>query len=270
MRRLRNHRSPDPDEQATEGFDRSDLEGAAIGPSADEIPWLKPFGVDFPGPVLPPSPGGGLSGEPAAGNPLHEAGELIRLGRRLDAMLLLRRSLRDEPASGAAAARRLLAELLDQGGEPEAALVELGLALESEGDRFPVLIQRGALLARLTRLAESERDLRDAVRLRPSEPAGHYQLGLALLRRGRAADAVEALEQAIRFAPTDPEILYQLGEALHSSGDLNAALETLQRAAAQSPRDPRPLKLLGRLLDGLGRTEEAMAMHRRARDAALP
>ena len=49
MRRLRNSRSPEPDEAALEGFDRADLEGDPIEPVVDELAWLRPFGADVPG-----------------------------------------------------------------------------------------------------------------------------------------------------------------------------------------------------------------------------
>lgn len=268
MRRLRNSRSPDPDELASQGFDPTDLEGSAIEPVAEEIPWLRVFGADLPGPLLAESPD--ADAESPGDQLLRQARGLIVLGRRLDALLLLRHSLEPGPHPANAPARLLLAELLEQSGETEAALEELGLALQADRESFAVLIQRGALLARTGRPAEGERDLRAAIRQRPDDPAGHYQLGLCFLRRGRAGDAVHAFGEALRQAPDDPELLYQLGESLQSTGDVAGAMAVLERAAARSPRDPRPLKLMGRLLDRLGRTEEAMVMHRRARDASLP
>lgn len=267
MRRLRNSRSADPDEFASQGFDRTDLEGSAIEPVAEEIPWLRVFAADLPGPLLQELP---AESEPPGDRLLRQARELIGLGRRLDALLLLRHSLEPGAHPGTAPARLLLAELLEQTGETEAALEELGLALQSNGETFAVLIHRGALLARTGRPAEAERDLRHAIKQRPDDPAGHCQLGLCFLRRGRAGDAVRAFREALRHAPDDPELLYQLGESLQTSGDVDEALSVLERAAARSPRDPRPLKLMGRLLDGLGRSEQAMVMHRRARDASLP
>ncbi len=267
MRRLRNNRSPDSDELTLEGFDRLDLEGDAIGPAAEEIPWLRPFGADLPGPVLADSPSD--PAETEGTKTLRQARALLELGRRLDAMLLLRRSIGEDPRGADPSARMLLAELLDQVGEPEAAIGELSEALGQLAETYSALVQRGNLLARMGRLPEAERDLRAAVRQRPKDPRGHHQLGMTLLRRGLGAEAARSLEAALQAAPNDPELLYQLGEARQSTGDLDGALAVLQRAAGQAPRDPRPLKLMGRLLDRLGRTEEAMAMHRRARQASL-
>ena len=268
MRRLRNSRSPDPDELASQGFDRAELEGSAIEPVAEEITWLRVFGADLPGPLL--SDSSGMESETAGDRLLRQARELVGLGRRLDALLLLRYALEPGAHPAVVQSRLLLAELLEQTGETEEALAELGLALQADRENFVVLIQRGALLARTGKHTEAERDLRQAIRQRPDDPSGHAQLGLCLLRRGRAGDAARTFKDALRYAPDDPELLYQLGESLQSTGEVDGALTVLEQAAARAPQDPRPLKLMGRLLDRLGRTEQAMVMHRRARDASLP
>ena len=263
MRRLRTARSPDPDDFAEEGFDRLDLEGDAIGPVADEIPWLRPFGADIEGPVLTEAP---AVQEPDGVRISRQARELVSRGRRLDALLLLRRSLEDAPRD--AEVRALLAELLDQGGEPEAAVEELTLALADAADPVPALVRRGAILARMGRTGEAERDLRDAVSRRSTYAPGHLHLGVTLLRRGLGGDAAAAFRDALRLAPDDADASYYLGEALLAQGQLPDALRALERAALLSPREARSYKLMGRLLDRMGRTDEARAMHQRARAAA--
>lgn len=264
MRRLHNSRAPEPDERAIEGFDRMDLEGDAIGPVADEISWLRPFGWDIPGP--PPAPPG-VEAEPEAIGVPRQARELAALGRRLDALLLLRRYLDDAPRD--AAVRGLLAELLDQEGEAEAALAEYALALAEAADPVELLVRRGDLLARAGRSGEAEQDLREAIRHRRDYAPAHFHLGVTLLRRGLGSDAAEAFQAALKCAPDDPESTYYLGEAQQTQGDLATALRTLERAAALAPSDPRSYKLMGRLLDRLGRTDDAMAMHKKAREATI-
>lgn len=264
MRRLRNSRSPEPDEAALEGFDRADLEGDAIGPVVDELAWLRPFGADIPGHSLP---GGVTEAEPESHRVPRRARDLVASGRRLDALLLLRRYLADAPRD--AVVRTHLAALLDDGDDPEAALEELSLALTHAADPVPVLVHRGAILARRGRTAEAEQDLRDAIRRNPAHAPAHFHLGLALLRRGRGSDATAALQEALRHAPHDPDTTYYLGEALEAQGDLSGALAALERAAALAPELPRTYKLMGRLLDRLGRTDQAMAMHKRAREAGI-
>lgn len=264
MRRLRNSRAPEPDERAIEGFDRMELEGDAIGPVADEISWLRPFGWDIPG---PPLVAGGGDAEPEALGVPRQVRDLVALGRRLDAVLLLRRYLDDAPHD--AGVRGLLAELLDQEGEAEAALTEYALALADAADPVGLLIRRGDLLARSGRTTEAEQDLREAIRQRPTEAAGHFHLGITLLRRGLGAEAAEAFREALHCSPEDPESTYYLGEALQAMGDLATALLTLERAAMLAPTDPRSYKLMGRMLDRMGRSDEAMAMHKKAREATI-
>jgi Flp pilus assembly protein TadD len=264
MRRLRTARSPDPDDFAEEGFDRSDMEGDSIGPVSDEIPWLRAFGTAIEGLVLA-DPASEL--EPEAKRVPRQARELVSLGRRLDALLLLRRYLDDSPRD--AEVRALLADLLDDGDEPESAIEQLTAALTDASDPVPILVRRGAILARHGRTTDAERDLRNAIRQRAGYAPAHLHLGLALLRRGLGADAAEALGEALRLAPGDPDATYYLGEAQQSTGDLSGALRTLERAAALAPSDPRAYKLMGRLLDRMGRTEDARAMHQRARAAGI-
>src|SRR5262245_58089393 len=142
MRRLRNNRAPEPEESAIEGFDRLDMEGDAIGPVADEISWLRPLGADLTGPVLA---GVELPGEPEAERIPREARELAALGRRLDAVLLLRRFLQEQPRQPEI--RALLAELVAQGGDTEVALAELTIAIGEAGDAAAMLVLRGDLLS---------------------------------------------------------------------------------------------------------------------------
>ena len=264
MRRLRTARAPDPDESALQGFDRATFEGDPIGPVADEIVTLRPFGADIPDRVL--LRGAGVE-EAAAQRIPRQARELVALGRRLDATLLLRRHLDDSPRD--AVARTLLAELLDEGGDAETGLEELTRAHADATDPIPVLVLRGAALARAGRTAEAEHDLREAIRLRASYAPAHFHLGLTLLRRGLGADAIAALNEALRIAPDDPEAMYYLGEALQFQGDFPNALAVLERAAAIATGNPRTYMLMGRLLDRMGRTDDAMAMHKKAREATI-
>jgi tetratricopeptide (TPR) repeat protein len=264
MRRLRNSRSPEPDEAALEGFDRIDLEGDPIAPVVDELPWLRPLGTDIPGHSLPGHPN---DEEPESTRVPRRARELDASGRRLDALLLLRGYLGEAPND--AVVRTLLAELLDEGGDPEAALDELSVALAHATEPVPVLVRRGAILARRGRTAEAEHDLRDAIRHDPAHAPAHFHLGLTLLRRGLGAEAGSALRESLRHASDDPDATYYLGEALEAQGDLPGALAALERAAALAPDHPRTYKLMGRVLDRLGKTDLAMAMHKKAREAGI-
>jgi tetratricopeptide (TPR) repeat protein len=264
MRRLHTSRAPEPDEAALEGMDRLDQEGDPIGPTGDELPLLRPFGAEVTGPVVA-EPGAGAEPEPV--RVPRQARELAALGRHLDAVLLLRRYLEEAPRDGAA--RALLAALLDEGGEEDEAVEELTRALECSDDAVQVLIHRGMLLARLGRAEEAEHDLRDAIRRGPGHAAAHFHLGVTLYRRGRTVQAAAALRQALEWDPEHAEASYYLAETLQAQGDLPGALAELDRTLKLAPDQVRSFKLRGRLLDRMGRTDEALAMHRKAREASI-
>jgi len=264
MRRLTNSRSAHPDASSLEGFDPISLEGDLAAPAPDAIGSLRPFGRDIPEQRLVPA------ATPVAG----DDEELIRIralaerGRRLDAILALRKLLDADPAR--IGPRVELARQLADASEWEEAIEQLTLAIERAAEPAPILVRRGALYAQQGQPKEAERDFRDATRRDPSHwPAFRY-LGITRLRLGAAGEAIGVLREALSLAPQDPESVLYLGEALLTQGQLDEAHETLERAVAMLPTDPRGYTLLGRLFDRLGMTDEAMGMHRKAREVATP
>jgi Flp pilus assembly protein TadD len=244
------------------GFDPLALEGDARDVAPDEGPALFPFAADFPPSLLAES--GSDVDEPHDARVLVRVRDLEGLGRRLDAIMVLRQSLGEEP--GNVRLRLRLAELLEANGEEDTALEELETGLRTRADAA-LQVQRGALLGRMGRHAEAEQELRAAIAVSPDSVDAALHLGLSLLRRGRHADALRELERAQSLAPRRGDVSFHLGEAWYHSGQLDRALQNLLRASELAPEDPRAYKLLGRLLDRMGRTEEAMVMHRKAREA---
>ncbi len=261
MRRLHHSRSDAGEARALEGFDAGPLEGDLVGSSRDEGPLLRPYAADFSEPVV------GVAQTTLAADEdrdLRRARELEGLGRRLDAVLVLRQALADRPE--AVDVRLALASMLDRNGDTEDAIEVLTAGLGRGFANPQLLIPRGALLGKLNRHAEAEADLRRALDSEPNQPEAHLQLGIALVRRGRIPEALPVLQRARQLDQDNGEAAFHLGEVLYHLGDLSAALDTLRRATELAPRDPRAFKLQGRLLDRQGRTEEAMVMHRKARD----
>jgi Flp pilus assembly protein TadD len=262
MRYLIHSRRPEPDPASLEGFDSVQFEGdveAAAGGIG-----LRPFSREVETVGLPPHRPEGATEEERV---LSDAHYLGRMGRRLDALLLLRHHLDADPT--AASVRLALAEILEEAGELDEAVAELSQVISGSREAVPALVRRGALYARLGRTGEAETDLRRAVSEQPSYHQGYVQLGLALLRRGVVGESVKVLREALTRADDDPDTVYYLGEALYAQGELPEALGMLQRAAQLSPANPRSYKLMGRLLDRLGQTDEAMAMHRKAREVTI-
>jgi Flp pilus assembly protein TadD len=265
MRRLYTSRDPDPDTGSVQGFDSLLLEGDPRTPTPDAVSSLRPFGRDLADPGLGPAPmPEGASAPPG----LVRARHLVADGRRLEATQVLLQFVADQPDR--TEGRIALADLLEEAGDEDGALDQLTEALRIESDRAGVLIQRGALHARMGRAALAERDLRAAVGADPSSGVAYRYLGTTLLRRGRAGEAIGVLRDAERLAPDDGDVKLALGEALAADGQVAEALAVMEAAAQAAPADARPWTAIGRLLDRLGRSEEALTMHKKARELGRP
>ena len=259
MRRLQNSRAPEPDDAALEGFDRAGLEGDAIGPVADELPWLRPFGADIPGLSLATT-----FVPERAGAPGYPAGRAswCPAGRSLDAPLCSGAISPKSPRTPKCAP--CWPSCSTRGRDSEAALEELTAALAHAADPVPVLVHRGHILARRGRTAEASGTC--ATRSGASLlRAGAFPLGSRCCARGLAPDATAALREALRYAPDDPDATYYLGEALEAQGDLPVRSPPWSAPPVLAPPDPRTYKLMGRLLDRMGGTDDARAMHKGAR-----
>src|SRR6187455_220687 len=252
-----------PGDDADFGFDPLALEGDAREVAPDEGPALFPFAADFPPSLLAES--SSRVDEPHDARVLVRVRDLEGLGRRLDAIMVLRQSLGEEP--GNVRLRHRLAELLEASGEEDTALEELEAGIRASRWDAALQVQRGALLGRMGRHPEAERELRAAIAMAPDSVDAALHLGLSLLRRGRHSDALTELQRAQSLDPRRGDVAFHLGEAWYHGGQLDRALQNLMRASELAPEDPRAYKLLGRLLDRMGRTEEAMVMHRKAREA---
>lgn len=91
---------------------------------------------------------------------------------------------------------------------------------------------------------------RDAAKLDPRDPRGHFLLGATLLAAGEAQEALRALESADALAPGNVEILGNLGLAQCQSGDRAQGSITLRRALTLRPDDPGlRLNLANALID---------------------
>jgi tetratricopeptide (TPR) repeat protein len=101
----------------------------------------------------------------------------------------------------------------------------------SPGSPWPPL-NLGVLLARLDRLAEAEALFREAVRIDPRFPQGHYQLGTTLEKNGQAEEAVKELEEAARLDASYAEPHYALARLYRRRGEAEKADRALERFLA--------------------------------------
>ncbi|HEV7669347.1 MAG TPA: sulfatase-like hydrolase/transferase [Thermoanaerobaculia bacterium] len=138
-----------------------------------------------------------------------------------------------------------LSRLLVRSGK----LVEV-LAVAREGvRRFPrdpqLRAWYGDALLRRDRLAEAERELRQALTLARAGAYPRYTLGLVYLKEGRTREGREQLEQATRLQPSAPEGWYQLANACDRLGEVPARDRALARFAAlyAPPASPSPARV---------------------------
>jgi tetratricopeptide (TPR) repeat protein len=103
-----------------------------------------------------------------------------------------------------------------------------------------------AALSRLDagNFTESEKLLREAIRLAPAYGPALHSLGDLLIDRGSADKALPFLNGAIQANPLGADNWYSLAEAYSKTGKLAEALEAAQRAVVLNDEDSRYQRLL--------------------------
>jgi protein O-mannosyl-transferase len=84
-----------------------------------------------------------------------------------------------------------------------------------------------------------------AVRIRPTDPAPHVNLGIALLRLKRTSEARGEFETALRIEPNWPDAHQDLGGALMLDGKVDEAIPHFYTALRYDPDHLPSLKALG-------------------------
>jgi Flp pilus assembly protein TadD len=103
--------------------------------------------------------------------------------------------------------------------------------VDCERDRDRVLPRAGG------RDAESERILREGLKVAPKNPVLHHTLGLTLVRMKRIDAALAELELATTLEPGNARFAYVYAVALHSTGKSDAAIARLEKTLQAHPND---------------------------------
>jgi len=127
----------------------------------------------------------------------------------------------------------------------------------------------GRALHALGKFEESEKELREAVRLmaarkHPNAADTLVFLGNALAERGRTNDAAECFRQALAARPSHPDAHAALAAVLAKSGDVKQATEHNLQALAANPSNVTAHVNLGVALAGEGKFEEAVSHYQKA------
>jgi predicted O-linked N-acetylglucosamine transferase (SPINDLY family) len=106
-------------------------------------------------------------------------------------------------------------------------------------ERLHKTLSAGHVFLARGQLSSARNKFRDAVKLAPQDPRGHFFLGAALLAQNNAVEALPALRDADRLAPNNVDVVANLGLALSGVGDKVSARAALERAVAMRPDDDR-------------------------------
>ncbi|HIE51843.1 MAG TPA: tetratricopeptide repeat protein [Armatimonadetes bacterium] len=160
-----------------------------------------------------------------------EAARLLRRGRYEEALALLERALRKEPANFEAHINLGTAYYLLATQRPELARGREGL------------------------MEEAVRHFEYVLGLDPSHATAMLNLAAAYNALGRVDEAVELLEKLTTQRPSHPDVHYNLALAYLQRGEKQRALEALRRELEINPRSPHAPDLL-RQLEGETGSEE--------------
>jgi len=128
----------------------------------------------------------------------------------------------------------------------------------------------GSVLLDEGRLPEAIAEFQTALRILPSLPDAHFNLGLALAKMpGRTPEAIAEFQAALRQEPDNLRAHIHLGMALaEMPGRVPEAIAELQTAVRLQPDSAEAHNCLGTVLaNHAGRVPEAMAEYRAALDA---
>jgi len=191
---------------------------------------------------------------------LHIAVNFDRMGKLNDALSMLDKMAKQSPDDADALITKgdLLRIHSRYRDAVDAYSKALGRIPELKSSHWPVLFARGACFERLGNWAAAERDLQQALVLKPDQPDVLNYLGYGWMARNEnLADARAMIEKAVKARPDDAEIVDSMGWALYLSGDYEGATEYLEKAVELLPGDPTVNDHLGDAYWRLGHKTEA-------------
>jgi len=96
---------------------------------------------------------------------------------------------------------------------------------------------------------------------KPTNPWGHYMLGLSAWKAGDRRTAETAYETSLSLDPRHVKSMLGLSRVLIEDGRADEALQELEFAAEVDPTSPQVFRLMGRAYGELGRTDDAVAAY---------
>jgi tetratricopeptide (TPR) repeat protein len=128
-----------------------------------------------------------------------------------------------------------LAQVLMRMGRAEEAASELSAAQRKLGPIFLISYFRGLSLDRAGKQGEAVPAFQEAIRLNPSSPEAHLELGKTELAVGRVNDAIVELQHALHLNPGNVQAERLLSQAYRRAGDVNRAAKFADTSTEAPP-----------------------------------
>ena len=125
-------------------------------------------------------------------------------------------------------------------------------------------LREAALLHRSGRLAEAEKVYKKILDIAPDHADTLNLLGLAVFQKGEYNAAAGFIKRAIRINPSNPLFHVNLGNTLHRLNKENEAANAYLRALAIHPNHAEALNNLGNVYYVQGKMDESLSCYKRA------
>ena len=134
-------------------------------------------------------------------------------------------------------ARALLGRYLSRTGNMTKAEAEYRAALRLSPEFAPAAVNLADLYRQLSRDADGETVLRQALQNLPQDGGLHHALGLTLVRLKRQDEAIESLARAVELERDRARYAYVYAIALNSTGQRAKAMQVLEDSVERHPGD---------------------------------
>ena len=161
----------------------------------------------------------------------------------------------DDPEAGL-----LLASCLDAGGDPHAALKEIGTATGLAGAAAETFVAAGDLHLKQRDFVEAEAAHRQALELDPSHRLARIGLASALRGQGKLDEAKQQLDVVLKEAPEHELAGVELAELQVARRDAGAAIKTLEELTRREPQLYSARARLAELLISVRRPDAGVAV----------
>jgi tetratricopeptide (TPR) repeat protein len=164
-----------------------------------------------------------------------------------------------------AAVRYLLAVALQAAGRPQNDVVaQFRRALDRRPDYVNAMTQLAIIALTNQRMDEARKLIEETIRLEPTNPSLHANLGAFWVRAGQPEEAVRHFEQVLRLQPNSGGAHFELGQIRLNQNRVEEARAHYEARVRADPWNADALADYGTLLGNLHRLEEARRYLERA------